>query len=948
MSSTNPGPAHAQSGNAALLPACELQAARFVEFNRDRLRRLIESLPGKHSALLQLLPLLFHVNHPGLPGFTGDDAPCGVNDYQPEAGALAAARQLAKDFTPDTRPRRNYPVRGLFLMGSPGTIAHTRESDFDLWLIHAPELSAESVAALAAKAKLIEQYAAQLELELHFFVMDAEKFRQGESLALSGESSGSSQHYLLLDEFYRSGLLLAGLQPLWWLVPPDEEIRYEAFVAEHLAPRPAVMQTHIDFGGLSQVPAGEFFGAAVWHLYKSIDSPWKSVLKLLLMEAYATSYPDTWQLLSLRHKRAVLREGMGTGDLDPYLAMYRRIEDYLLATGDEARLRLLRRALYLKTEVRLSLPADPRDAPWRRRVVESLVAGWGWAPNDIRHLDQRAQWRYAEALEERREMVRALQRSYAVLSDFARTNGDQRITEMDLTVLGRRLYAAFDRKPDKLEIVSRGYCPAPEETELTLHQRPGENGHYWLLFAGNTGPEDMATRSPLHRSQSLVAMLAWCFFNRLCNSATRWYCFIGGRRAPAQGFRKVLERLEAVFPTQDLSASTTEDLARAPRVVWAQIVVNASHDRVPLTAQEAPRVLGERIDPFQSGSRHSNVMHTVDLMLQTSWEEAFSIHHAGPDAVLKACCELLGRLGSEAASCSPPAIHCAEPDYGPAVVQRLQALWQTLALLQANASATQPAVHVLKLAEHYASATLDGSTATQRLHGPLAELMKFLGEPVAIGTRQVSFDAACAGESPLPQLYAGHRPGEVRVYSLPRRDRIEVFMLDGSGCLLHHLHPDRDATALFNQLGQFFELARRRMALAGGDAGGAVTFGLLQAGNDGYSVQPVAAPLASARTYLPLRLHVDYDTQGKTRFNAYLDETEFSSAEHGNNVFKAVAAAVLARRASGERYPVFITDLELSERLLRARNLQPRHLFELLRQKLRIEKQLSDAIAGTP
>ena len=45
---------------------------------------------------------------------------------------------------------------------------------------------------------------------------------------------------------------------------------------------------------------------------------------------------------------------------------------------------------------------------------------------------------------------------------------------------------------------------------------------------------------------------------------------------------------------------------------------------------------------------------------------------------------------------------------------------------------------------------------------------------------------------------------------------------------------------------------------------------------------------------------------------------------------------------------VFITDLELSERLLKARALEPRHLFELMRQKLRIEKQLSEAIAAAP
>ena len=61
-----------------LPPGLERQAARFVAFNHERLRRIIESLPGKHSALLQLLPLLFHGNHPGLPGFVSADTPCEI------------------------------------------------------------------------------------------------------------------------------------------------------------------------------------------------------------------------------------------------------------------------------------------------------------------------------------------------------------------------------------------------------------------------------------------------------------------------------------------------------------------------------------------------------------------------------------------------------------------------------------------------------------------------------------------------------------------------------------------------------------------------------------------------------------------------------------------------------------------------------------------------------
>ena len=918
------------------------QEARFEAFNRERLRRVVESLPGRQSAFFQLLPLLFHANHPGLPGFVADGTPCGIQGYTPEAAAIAAARQYVRDFVPDMRLRRDHAIRSLFTMGSPGTVAYTRDSDFDLWLVHAPDLDAAAIAALEEKARRLEVHAASLDLEMHFFVFDAARFRRGESLSLSGESSGSSQHCLLLDEFYRSGALLAGLRPMWWVVPPEEDPRYDDFVATHAALAPS----HVDFGGLAHIPAGEFFGAAVWQLAKSIESPWKSVLKLFLMESYAAAYPETWQLLSLGHKRALLREGTTPNDLDPYIALYRHVEDYLRTMDDDVRLRLLRRAFYLKTSERLSLPPDPRDPPWRRRLIEWLVQDWGWDANEIRRLDQRAQWRLETALEERRDLVRALQRSYAVLSEFARAHGDHRITERDLTVLGRRLYAAFDRKPGKLEIITRGFCVAPEEHELTLHQRQGEQGMQWLLYVGNAGPEDFASRPPLHRAGALVEMLAWCLLNRLHGPGTNWHCFIHQKRSSATGFRPLLERLQEIFPNREPHPCSIADLGAPPRVMTAQFIVNASNDRLAGAAPELAVTQGDAHDPLQSGSRRVNLVQTIDLVLQTSWEEVFSLHHAGPDAVLAALCDLLARLEPGAPLlAATPGIDCLEPDHAPSLIRRLRRLWQRLVALRTELATGTSAWFVMKLGSHHAAAVLDEQSAVHRSFGGKTDLMRALGEPVA-GFRRVAFDPPFAADSPLPGLFAGHKPGDIRVQLLPKREHMEVYLLDGNGSLLHYPHAERDPVLLVNQLRQFLERVQRRMVTPANTPAGEIEFALIQASGQGYSAQPLTAVRPGARTFLPLRLYVDQDERGRTMFNAYLDDAEFSSAEFGAGVFKAVAAAVLAKRASGQRYPVYITDLELSERLLKARVLEPRHLLELLRQKLRIEKQLSDALAA--
>ena len=156
--------------------------------------------------------------------------------------------------------------------------------------------------------------------------------------------------------------------------------------------------------------------------------------------------------------------------------------------------------------------------------------------------------------------------------------------------------------------------------------------------------------------------------------------------------------------------------------------------------------------------------------------------------------------------------------------------------------------------------------------------------------------------------------------------------------------------ALFEHLRQFFEKTQRRSSAPdqiGHHPDAFLAFKLLQRGTGtGFSAQEITLPATPRRNYLPLRLFVDLNSAGKPEFNAYLDEQEFSSTEHGNSIFNAIAAAVMKMRAGGGSYPVFITDLELSERLLVARGIEQRQTFEVLRQKLRIERQLSQALAA--
>ena len=176
---------------------------RFMAINRSRLQRVLQALPARQYNVLQLIPLLFDVNHPLLPGYVARSTPHGLTGYVPEPNILHTAQTLTRSFSYRRHPAGfSAEIQSLYLMGSGGTIAQSDQSDLDIWVCHAPQLSHGAVAELAAKCQLITDWAATQGCEAHFHLVNPASFSLGDrDNALSIEDCGSTQHYLLLDEF---------------------------------------------------------------------------------------------------------------------------------------------------------------------------------------------------------------------------------------------------------------------------------------------------------------------------------------------------------------------------------------------------------------------------------------------------------------------------------------------------------------------------------------------------------------------------------------------------------------------------------------------------------------------------------------------------------------------------------------------------------------------------
>ncbi|MCJ8170533.1 class I adenylate cyclase [Atopomonas sediminilitoris] len=917
---------------------------RFLKVNAGRLDRAQQALPTRQQLVLTLLPLLFHVNHPLLPGYVSGSTPAGLSLYEPDERVLQEVARLTRSFAYKRQRNAPTPIWSLFLMGSMGTVAHSDHSDLDLWVCHDPALNSRALDELARKCELLTLWAASLGAETNFYLVNPEQFARGQRTSdLSAEDCGSAQHYLLLDEFYRTAMHLAGRYPLWWLVPVYEELRYNEYCNILIDKRFIRAEETIDFGHLAYIPPGEFIGAGMWQLFKGIESPYKSVLKLLLTEVYASEHPQV-ECLALRFKQAVYRGQLQLDELDPYIMVYRRLEEYLAAPAERQRLELVRRCLYLKINQKLS--RSSRYESWQREVVQRLANEWHWDERQLGLLDSRSQWKVRQVIGERKQLVGELTYSYRFLSQFARTQqAEVPLNRRDLGVLGRRLYAAFERKAGKVEFINPGIAPDLAEDNLSLVHLDSEqyaNEPQWALYQGTLGSNEWFDYSPLKRSRDLISLLAWCQRNGVIDSGTRLALHPGQSELGDVELSQLLASLQQSFPTP--FPAIPEDALLAPaRPVQILLLVNIGLDPLKHITQRNLQLTTARTDSLGYSGLKENLVLTFDQITLNSWNELSVSRHDGPQALLDCLADLLGSIPA-----GVPAplldVRCFSRNRGPAISQRLHELFQEA--LSCHLS-DLPQRLLIQVQNHFH--LLDWAYGTPRpLHlTDRQELIEALGQ-ARPSFSPISLDRHALEDDELNLVLQMGREHCVQVFYRRDNDQGTVYVLDEHNSLWQRQLSCRDDTSLLLPLQRFLNtvLFRRLHALPLDDIASPpeVLF---------YEIVP-PPPLKAQRlerrsapsdrglqaSYQVQALIEPHPASGREHITLYCDHREFSELEYGAKVYQAAARHILSQRQGGERYPCHLTDLDLS-RLFNEAQTQTVHY---LRYKRDIEDTLNKAL----
>lgn len=896
----------------------QLLKQRFLKINQIRFERSCQALTERQQDFLRLIPLLFDVNHPLLPGYISNQIPAGVLHYQPQKEELQLAKAFARAFhyQKELSVKQSY-IEAIFVMGSPGSIAQNDVSDLDLWICYKPGMNDEQRQKLQAKADRMADWAFKtIHLKVHAFLMQSDAFKDEKELAFNSEASGSAQYYLLLDEFYRTALWLAGKVPLWWFVPAERENDYDYYVKTLLDKRFIKANEVIDFGGIAKIPAEEFLGAGIWQLYKAIESPYKSVLKLLLLEVYATQKTsDMARPLAVDFKLAIYQGNTNADQLDPYLLIYQRIEDYLLLDDSRVRLELARRCFYFKVNRPLS---KEKKSSWQTELLQSLVDNWGWDKHKLQQLDHRSNWKAPQVMEEHNLLVTELSHSYQLLTDLhKRLQLNAVIRQDELRVLGRKLYAAFERRAGKVNLINPGISSSLQEAELFFVQHKQADAWSWSVYADEKASRAAEIGSAIKHAPHLVELIFWCQLNGLINQGSRLH-FYGQHFQQSFSQHQLLSSIHQWLP--DTQSDDHQAFDAPAEVQHILLIVNLGHEPQAELLKKGLHLISNQHDALGYSGLRENLVQSLDMVSVNSWGEVVC-RHFEKDALVQCIVFYLQTIYKQGFHLPGIQFCCFNSGKGNLIAQRLDILWKQLQACFFGYKQTQPRF-LMEMGEEII--LLESPTNNQspvfRCQS-IPALIKKLSSPLKQASPLV-IDAYALRQTPLAIIYQTYSPQAVQIFYYLQPQQLQVYLLDNKGALMQHSINYSASNQFLRHVYLFLQNLLNKLHFDTGNPDKIPQIlchellrkpGLSSSNlNDWYlESRKIEADLGRA---VPFRIKaiVEYDQENREQYLIYSNQQEFSSYILGDRIFEQVASFIRSQRKSQDFYPCYITDLDIS------------------------------------
>ncbi|MGB0893002.1 MAG: class I adenylate cyclase [Parashewanella sp.] len=763
-----------------------LEQQRYSDFaeqlNQKRLERALSLLPHTQQQLFRLIPVLLHFQHHDLPGFNGNDTPCGI--YQFSLDEITIEDCQIFNFDVSKPSNDDYFFEGIYAMGSIASFGQSSSSDVDIWAVHNKQASQHDLQLVREKLTALSSWFLQYELEVNFYLVHPDQFRQEDDWqtpceqTLGKEHSGSAQHWLLLEEFYRSQIRLAGRTVAWW---------------PHIKELPQLLH----LGDVRQISASEYFGASLWHLYKGIEKPHKAVLKVLLLEAYASDYPNSVLLTDKIWQKTL--ESNFSWHNDPYFVLYQYIESYLLSQQDNKRLEVLRRCFYLKCAIKLTQPLDEDD--WRVSHMKELVNSWQWSQKLLSTLDDCEHWHSGQLQWFNDQMRQSMLSSYQTLLAFAskqQLNDSLRMDE--LSVLTRKLHTFFQENEHHVDQLNRLWSRSIAETKLgVIHSN--RDGKYYL-YRNVQSSQQFIEQEPVAHSATQAGLLMWACYNGVADEKTKWYQ-LEDHRSKTSPLDKHSKKLLNVLQLKKTETRVLKhDLCRPWHFRHLTILLNIYQDPTQDWQGQEMMIDILNVNVLSLGRKQINMLGSIDVMSINSWGEWQCHSFSGKLAVLDLLSMIAPGLKRSHHDIKVDIVSCSKrlQKQLQQTVEKL--IRQTLRLskeVKASSTLLQP-LHIGD--KRYGIFINNHGIACQDLHDAKTFYQRISSNKLTQLPRPELCDDPRVCAPSIIFDYAA--TSSIQYFLRQQNENVEVFVLDDNNELSHYIQHDQKMTEIVSGISRHY------------------------------------------------------------------------------------------------------------------------------------------------
>jgi adenylate cyclase class 1 len=551
---------------------------KFNAYNSAKINSLNSSLATPELInLFNYIPFLFTVNQPEFPGYVKEiKSPHGIVNYK----INPKLQSQLKISNPSFSPAKNVitdPVIHLFaLIGSAGTIAFTPDSDLDFWICgRFSLLDPETVAHLRHKCSIIENWAMNTHgKEIHFFLNDVDQikmnvFDEDEEYGLSGTSLGQ----MLKEEFYRSSIIINNVVPFWWVVPADcSDAQYTEWLSA--ISENSIQYEFIDLGNIAGINKADFLIAALFQIIKSLGNPFKSIIKLGLLERYIHDDKKN-PFISNIIKRNVHEGKTDKSSVDAYCLMFDQVYDYYHRLVDDmTSLNIIKTCFYLKVNPHLSTEEKNPGNENFHDIMTQYTKKWGWDSDTIKHVDNFENWDIESTNKMMNNTKKVILKGYKnILAALGNEINSGSIDRESLLAINRKIYSHFNPEDKKIDN-TLNFKKYPPEKLLSLdYVRDIKGSESWYLNK-RIITNGRAVKVMIRKSPHLISLIVWISLNGLYQKDyTRLDIEQGFYHMDSNYIRDLIAELSTQFSIKSLNLQNSYFL-RDPFPVMSYIIIN--------------------------------------------------------------------------------------------------------------------------------------------------------------------------------------------------------------------------------------------------------------------------------------------------------------------------------------------------------------------------------------